>query len=151
MKIYKEFLLVFLALSLPGCATIVGGQTEAVTVHTEMAGSRILGASCTLSNNSGTWVLTTPGTAQVTRGYGPLAISCSMEQLPTGTMVLNSSTKALAFGNLIYGGLAGVVTDGITASAYDYPEKVTVHMGEDGSASYKHHFLPDGFFNMSEY
>lgn len=43
---------------------------------------------------------------------------------------VKSSTKAMAFGNIIFGGVIGAGVDVATGAAYDYPTMITVLMGD---------------------
>lgn len=151
MQFSKALVALFAIPFIASCTSIVNGRIESINVQTSMGGTRIMGASCSLTNTNGTWFVTTPGTISVTRAYGDLNVACQMPGIADGTLKLKSSTKALTFGNAIIGGVIGAGVDIGTSSAYDYPEKITVRMGMDGTAAYTAHFLPDGFFHTSEY
>ena len=133
MKLQQGALAALAALALGGCATIVGGTNQPLSVQTQHKGSEVAGASCKLSNSKGTWFLTSPGSVTVNRSYGDLAINCTHEKAPPGSMLVKSTTKALAFGNILFGGLIGVGVDVATGSAYDYPSLITLEMGLDQS------------------
>jgi hypothetical protein len=118
-------------LALGGCASIVDGQTQSLSVKTQDAASReVVGARCTLSNDKGSWFLTTPGSVGVHRSYKDLAVSCQAPEQPAGKAVVKSATKGMAFGNLLVGGIVGAGVDVATGAAYDYPQLVTVTMGQ---------------------
>lgn len=57
------------AVLLAGCASIVGGTTQILSVCVVSAGEEVAGAHCKLANDKGTWFVTTPGTASVHRSY----------------------------------------------------------------------------------
>jgi hypothetical protein len=116
--------------ALTGCASIVSGTTQVVSVDTTMAGQPVEGAKCTLTNSKGTFYVTTPGTVPVHRAYGNLAITCTKDPLPTGTATVKSSTKGMAAGNLLFGGAIGIAVDASSGAAYDYPEALHVLMGQ---------------------
>jgi hypothetical protein len=40
-----------------------------------------------------------------------------------------SSTKGMAFGNILFGGVIGAGVDTATGAAYDYPVLITVQLG----------------------
>jgi phosphoketolase len=42
---------------------------------------------------------------------------------------VNSSTKGMAFGNILFGGPIGAGVDMASGAAYDYPNLITVMMG----------------------
>ena len=109
---------------LSGCASIVSGVNQSVTVDTPGCTA----ASCKLTNDKGEWAVTTPGSVTVHRAYGPLSIVCTKEGFPSGTTTANSSTKGMAFGNILFGGIIGAGVDMGTGAAYDYPTSIMVPM-----------------------
>ncbi len=121
-----------------GCASIVSGNNQSLSVTTQKNGSDLAGAKCSLVNDKGTWFLTSPGSVTVRRSYGDLAVDCKMDGSDPGLASVKSSTKAMAFGNILFGGIIGVGVDTATGAAYDYPELILVDMGQtkriDGTA-----------------
>ena len=124
------FVALCLVALLPGCATIVGGLTQRVSVETKAQGAQVEGAECTLANSKGTWPVTTPGSVAIRRAYGDLSVTCKHDKWPDGTATVKSLTKGLAYGNVIVGGGIGVGVDIATGSAYDYPTLLTIEMGQ---------------------
>lgn len=112
-----------------GCASIVNGSNQSVSVETRTDSGPISGANCRLSNNKGTWFVTSPGSTTVQRSYEDLAVRCEKESAEPGLASVKSSTKAMAFGNIIFGGIIGAGVDMSTGAAYDYPSLITVIMG----------------------
>ncbi|WP_294248968.1 hypothetical protein [Propionivibrio sp.] len=117
---------------LVGCASIVNGQNQSISVETRSGEklSLVTGATCRLSNNKGTWFVTTPGSTTVQRSYEELGVTCEKEALEPGLASVKSTTKAMAFGNILFGGIIGAGVDIGTGAAYDYPSLITVIMGE---------------------
>lgn len=115
---------------LSGCASIVSGSTQSLSVDSLNKGTKVAQASCTLTNNKGTWFVTTPGTVSVHRSYDPLSVKCEKDGLEPGILSVKSSTKGMAFGNILFGGVIGAGVDMGTGAAYDYPALITVLMGE---------------------
>ena len=114
-----------LALSLlSGCASIVSGTNQPITVDTPGCAA----ASCRLTNDKGEWAVTTPGSVVVNRAYGPLTIVCSKDGFASATATVTSTTKAMAFGNILFGGVIGAGVDIGTGAAYDYPNSIIVPM-----------------------
>ena len=107
---------------LSGCASIVSGTNQSLTVETPGCA----GASCKLTNDKGAWAVTTPGSVVVNRAYGPLTVVCSKEGASDATAVVESSTKGMAFGNVLFGGIIGAGVDMKTGAAYDYPNLIQV-------------------------
>jgi hypothetical protein len=113
-----------------GCASIVSGSNQSVSVETHKKGTQISSASCKLSNDKGTWFVTTPGSVTVNRSFSDIAIKCEKEGVEPGLLTAKSSTKGMAFGNILFGGIIGAGVDMSTGAAYDYPTLLSVEMGE---------------------
>src|SRR5882672_11770849 len=107
---------------LTGCASIVSGTNQPVSLDTPGCDA----ASCQLTNDKGTWYVKTPGSVTVSRAYGNLNVVCSKEGFGSATASVASSTKAMAFGNILIGGVIGVGVDIGTGAAYDYPATIAV-------------------------
>lgn len=108
-----------------GCATITTGQNQPVSVETPGCA----GATCKLSNDKGTWyVSSTPGSATVQRAYGDMTVTCEKGDYRSSPYPIKSSTKAMAFGNIVFGGLIGAAVDAGSGAAYDYPTLITISM-----------------------
>ena len=73
--------------------------------------------------------MTTPGSVIVNRSYGDLTVNCTHENQQPGAVVVSSSTKAMAFGNILFGGVVGAAVDVGTGAAYDYPTLISVEFG----------------------
>jgi len=113
-----------------GCASIVSGQNQSVSVKTNNNGADVAGANCELKNDKGTWFTSTPGSVTVRRSFNDLAVTCKVEGLDAGVANVKSSTKAMAFGNILFGGVIGAGVDMSTGAAYDYPEIINVPIGK---------------------
>ncbi len=114
-----------------GCASIVTGHNQSVSVETRAKqGQTIAGANCKLSNDKGTWFVTSPGSVSVRRSYDDMTVNCEKEGQEPGIANVKSSTKAMAFGNILFGGIIGAGVDVASGAAYDYPTLFTVTMGE---------------------
>lgn len=117
---------------LVGCASIVSGSNQSVSVETRAeSGQNVTGANCKLTNNKGSWFVTSPGSTIVNRSYEALAVRCEKDMHEPGLVSAASTTKAMAFGNIIFGGVIGAGVDISTGAAYDYPNLITVIMGKN--------------------
>ena len=105
-----------------GCASIVSGTIQSISVDTPGCEA----ASCQLTNDKGTWYVKTPASVSVSRAYGNLTVVCSKEGFPSATTTVASSTKGMAFGNILFGGVIGAGVDIGTGAAYDYPVVISV-------------------------
>ena len=115
--------------SFTGCASIVSGQNQALSVTAKNKGDDLAGAKCALVNDKGTWYVTTPGSVTVRRSYNDMSVNCTFEGLSAGVSTVKSSTKGMAFGNILLGGVIGAGVDMSTGAAYDYPDVIVVTMG----------------------
>lgn len=114
-----------------GCASIVSGHNQSLSVQTRSkTGTQVAGANCKLSNDKGVWFLTTPGTTTVHRSMRDITLLCEKEGFEAGLLSSKSSTKPMAFGNILFGGVIGAGVDIATGAAYDYPELIVVEMGQ---------------------
>ena len=116
---------------LTGCASIVNGTNQVVSVETRAAAGSVSGASCKLQNDKGVYYVTTPGTVTVHRAYGDMVVTCDKSGLPTTTASFKSSTKGMLAGNIVFGGVIGAGVDMASGAAYDYPALLQIIM-KDG-------------------
>ena len=118
-----------LGLGLPGCASIVSGTTQSLSLETKTpAGVQLAGASCQLTNDKGTWFVATPGTVSVHRSYSDLQSLCTRDGFQSNIRGTPSATKGMAFGNILFGGIIGTGVDVSTGAAYDYPTLISIMM-----------------------
>lgn len=129
MRVVVLFGLVASAL-LGGCASIVSGQNQSVSVETVADSAAVAGSNCQLTNNKGTWYVKTPGSTMVNRSFEDLSVRCEHDAYEPGIASFKSTTKGMAFGNIIFGGIIGAGVDISTGAAYDYPNLITVVLGK---------------------
>lgn len=115
---------------LTGCASIVNGTNQVVSVEARCKAEQVSGASCKLENGKGVYYVTTPGTVTVHRAYDDMKVRCEKENSEPGLATVKSVTKPMAFGNIIFGGVIGAAIDTGSGAAYDYPPLISVIMGE---------------------
>jgi hypothetical protein len=113
------------SLALSGCASIVSGANQSVSVVAKSDGGDVVGAKCSLTNDKGQSFATTPGSVTVHRSYGAMVVDCKTDT-SAGSAQVKSSTKGMAFGNILFGGVIGAGVDVATGAAYDHPELITV-------------------------
>lgn len=108
---------------LTGCASIVSGHQQSVSVTT----GPVKGAACSLENNKGKWyVASTPGSVVINRSYHDLNVECQKKGFAKANKTVPSSTKAMAFGNILFGGVVGTGVDVATGAAYNYPQEIQI-------------------------
>lgn len=116
-------LLAAMLAALGGCASIVNGQNQSISVSTPDCP----GAACELNNDKGKWFLaSTPGSVMINRSYGDLFVRCTKGSNEPATQSVTSKTKGMAFGNILFGGIIGAGIDIANGSAYDYPVEITL-------------------------
>lgn len=118
-----------IGLLLGGCASLITGQSQPLSVETLVNGEPVKNVSCKLANDKGEWFVKTPGSVTVTRSVSDLRIACYKEGIEPGFASVESNTKAAAATNLVTAG-TGLLVDVGTGAAFDYPYQITVEMGE---------------------
>ena len=111
------------ALVLSACSSIVEGTSQNVTVITDPTG-----ASCTLSTPNGVVGVAnpTPTSVALQKSKHDVTVTCTKDEHLTGIETLVSSTEAMTFGNIIFGGIIGVGIDAASGAMNKYPTTVTV-------------------------
>lgn len=112
-----------------GCASIVTGHNQPLSVETRSKGVVTAGANCQLQNDKGTWFVTTPGSVMVQRSAADMSVRCEKNGYEPGLATVKSTTKAMAFGNILFGGIVGGAVDVATGAAFDYPSLISVELG----------------------
>jgi hypothetical protein len=119
------------ASALGGCATIVQGTTESVSVTT----TPDQGAQCTLKNSEGTWYVTSPGSTTVHKTKNDLTVSCKKDGYPGGEALARSHFGGTTAGNVLAGGLIGIGIDAASGANYYYDSPITVDLGKAVAAN----------------
>jgi len=117
-------LLALLSLSLVtgGCATVTTGGFQTISVMTEPDG-----ADCTFTRDGVVIarVNQTPGPILVGKSSGPIAVLCRKHGYQDTAGVTGSEFQPMTLGNIILGGLIGVIVDAGSGALMKYPESVT--------------------------
>ncbi|MBD8529601.1 MULTISPECIES: hypothetical protein [unclassified Massilia] len=121
--------------SLTGCASIVSGTNQVVSVETISPAGKLDGATCKLQNDKGVYYVTTPGTVTVHRAYGDMNVTCDKAGMGSGVASFKSSTKGMMAGNLLFGGVIGAGVDAASGAAYDYPALLQIMMNDSISTA----------------
>ena len=114
---------------LSGCASIVDGSEQSISIVTTTQARPIDGATCTLSNGEGTWTVISPGKATVHRGTEDLQVRCDLNGFASGAINVPSKTSWTVFGDVLLGGPLAAVHDRKTGEGFGYPDLATVEMG----------------------
>ena len=118
------------AIGLSGCATIIQGTKQTMSVNT----TPVDGAKCELTNATGTWYVTTPGSVEVHKTKTDLKVACEKEGVGKGTMTVESHFGGTTFGNAIVGGLVGVAVDAASGANFYYHSPISVALVPDAPA-----------------
>lgn len=113
-----------------GCASMTGSTDQTISVQAQSAQGQVNAAMCELDNDKGKWFVTTPGSTRIARSNEDLIVTCRKDGLEPGVVTVESDTKGSMAGNILFGGLIGVVIDHNTGAAYEYPTLVQVLMGK---------------------
>jgi hypothetical protein len=115
-------LLAIAALS-AGCATLTKGTSQTVTVNTDPSG-----AMCAMTRDAKTVAVvnSTPGSVPVEKARGTIALLCKKQVFLDAAGTLAAEFQAMTFGNILFGGIIGVVVDAASGAMNRYPESVTI-------------------------
>src|SRR4051812_46073345 len=98
-----KFAAIAALLVLTGCASVSGEKLQPVSVVTIHDNKEVAGIGCTLTNDAGTWFLTSPASVTVHKSTGDLAIDCKKENMAGNATVVSKSNGAV-WGNILLGG-----------------------------------------------
>ncbi|UCC73029.1 MAG: PEGA domain-containing protein [Gemmatimonadota bacterium] len=114
------------ALVVTGCASIVSGTTQDMTVTSNVEDAEIF--------LDGVRIGTTPFTGLVKKNKGQLRVE--QEGYETGTLTLSKSLDPWFWGNIIIGGTVGSITDFATGAAFTYaPASYRVELQAEGQSA----------------
>ena len=113
-----------------GCASITGSTDQTISVEAREAKGQVPGALCELDNDKGKWFVTAPGSTRISRSNEDLIVTCKKEGLSPGVATVESTTKGGMAGNILFGGVIGVIIDHNSGAAYQYPTLIQVLMGQ---------------------
>lgn len=115
---------------LSACATIVNGSSQTVTVSTAPPG-----ATCTV-DRMGTRIgaiAQTPGSLRLDKSKNDLSVTCSKPGFQAATVTRAPSFGGATFGNIIAGGVVGVVVDAASGANYEYPGDIRLDLAAEAA------------------
>lgn len=122
MPCIRHLLLTSLVALLPACATIMDGNTQGVSISTAPSG-----ATCNVARNGASLgTIQTPGMVTVERSKNDLTVTCGKAGTQTVQLTQPAKFTGVTFGNVIAGGLFGVVVDAATGANYRYDNQMLV-------------------------
>lgn len=115
-------------LLLQGCATIVEGTGQNVTVATNPPG-----ATCTVDRAGMRlgMVTPTPGSLHIQKSKNDLNVTCELPGHRTESVSQSPNFVATTIGNVLVGGLVGVVVDAASGANFKYPGEVKLDLAPD--------------------
>lgn len=118
-----RFLAIFLLSFLTACAGYVSERSHTVTVITEPPG-----AACTLERDGvqSRLVGGTPLTFVATRDGDDIEVRCKLAGHETTAGTLRSGLEPLLLGNILVGGIVGLVRDVGTGFFHRYPSRIRI-------------------------
>lgn len=128
-------LLVLCCCTISGCATIVKGSTQPLTVQTEPDG-----ANCELTREGQTIgaINPTPGTVQIDKTKSDIEITCKKKGFSNAVVTVSSTFQSWTVGNILIGGLIGIAIDASSGAINEYPSSVELKL------------IPDKFTNAED-
>jgi hypothetical protein len=112
-----------LALPLGACATVIDGTNQNIGLVTTPTG-----ASCTLTREGIVLaqISPTPGQVEVSKSKDDIIVACEKSGHQKAEVRVVSSFGGTTFGNILLGGVVGVVVDAASGANHKYPDSVTV-------------------------
>jgi hypothetical protein len=107
-----------------GCASITSGKEQAMTFDTEPGG-----ADCALTqNNVDVSKFRTPSSFNVRRANTAMMLTCTKAGYHQARVLIANTISTGAWGNLVVGGIIGVMVDQSSGAAYRYydPPKIAL-------------------------
>jgi hypothetical protein len=111
-----RYISIFALAALSGCASIASGTSQNITIV-----STPTGADCAISRQ-GVVIqqITTPAYPTIGKSVYDLTVACSKFGFATSTQVNQSGVEGWVFGNIILGGIGGLITDRTTGAQNSY-------------------------------
>ena len=132
MNSVPKLLFVAAMLCLGGCATVIKGSSQDILIDSDPQG-----ASCELTRSGVILgqVNPTPAKFKVSRDKDALSVACNKAGYGTGRTTVESKFNGATFGNILLGGVIGVVVDASSGANYTYPEQIMVVLPPEGDAA----------------
>lgn len=109
-----------------GCATIVSGSTQSISVSSVPSGA-------TVTAEPGGVKATTPGTLILTRKDGPYQVTFALDGHDSYSVMLTTDTNEWMWGNVIIGGIIGMLIDTSTGASLKLsPDEINANLVKSG-------------------
>jgi hypothetical protein len=125
MKMFAVAVLAAMGAALSGCATVIKGETQTVTVASPPA----VGARCALFTADQYYGdLLTPGAITIPRSRQDITVACTRRGFKDASATVSSDFNFVTLGNAVIGGLIGVTVDATTGANDSYPHEIEIPM-----------------------
>lgn len=122
MRFLKILLVLLLCVSMASCATIIHGRKQDIQVSSTPPGAIV---------RVGDTATTTPGEITLDRSKPRHTLVFEKEGYKSVTVELSRGLDGWLFGNILLGGIVGIVIDFVSGSAYKiYPGDVDVNFND---------------------
>lgn len=122
MRIRSRLLICLLAPLLAGaCASIVSDNESTTYIETDPQSAR-----CVLHGQDFERVVQTPESILLPANAAPITLACEAEGYRTTSAELDTKMDGWILGNVIFGGIVGIVIDAARGAGQKYPSKITV-------------------------
>jgi hypothetical protein len=122
---YKRLFPLLLVPALASCASIVAGRFQTVNVETP----DVQEAQCKLSNHKGAWAVpATPSPVLIHNSATDMVIVCEKAGYEKTTDHFASTVSPWLFGNILIGGIIGIIVDLSDGAGFVYDDKLIVAM-----------------------
>ncbi len=104
-----------------GCATLVSDKTTFSQIDSSPSQ-----AICVVEGENYKQIITTPANIILPAKAAPLRISCDVDGYHTSVEQIDTKMDGWTLGNILFGGVIGVVVDAATKSGHKYPENIVI-------------------------
>jgi hypothetical protein len=125
LRFLRFFIFTYILIGSTGCATILAGKSQTVTVNTNPPGAR-----CELFREGrviGT-VDNTPGAVTLLKTKHDIDVLCRKDGFTDSKGFADSGIEGATFGNILLGGLIGWGIDSAVGADNKYPEVLNVNL-----------------------
>lgn len=120
----KSYIAVTALALLSGCASIASGTTQEIAVT-----SSPTGATCDVSRQGMTLQqITTPASPMIKKSKYDLSIQCSKSGYQNAAVIDPSGVEPWVFGNILFGGLIGLIIDVSDGAQNHYDTTMNVNL-----------------------
>ncbi len=112
------------------CAAIVSDNKSTTYIETDPENAR-----CELHGKDFKRVVNTPNSIRLPADAAPITVACKAEGYKTTTQPLDTEIDGWIFGNIIFGGVIGILIDAATDSGEIYPPRIAIVLEPEGFRS----------------